>query len=148
MDKSIDKHAILFWLPSLCFLLHTIEELPLFATWVSKHFKPYSTEFFALTHIPLFWLVLHSSFYAATTDKAIWKILASSSQVQFGVNAIFHLSTSAIFNEYSPGMFTAAAINLPVTIFFLKCIIDERQLTSRQCIYRSYGRVTGHWLAV
>ena len=122
---------IIYWFPSICFVLHTLEELPGFAGWVSKHFRPYTVEFFALTHIPLFWLVLVSSFYAER-EKTIWKIIAAAWQVQFGLNAIFHLSTAAIFNEYSPGMFTAGAINLPVTIFFLYSIIKERYLTSKQ----------------
>ena len=120
---------LIYWLPFICFVLHAIEEIPGFAIWVAKHFKEYSTETFVLQHIPLLWLALATSYFATTTEKKIWKILAVAWQIQFGLNSFFHLSTTLLFDEYSPGLFTAVGINLPLTVYFLYQVIKLNLLS-------------------
>lgn len=109
---------LLFWLPSLTFLLHTIEELPEFPIWASKHFGPMSVVEFALIHIPLIWFVLWVSYRATvSSSESAWRFWAYAAQWQFAFNAVFHLGASAVFGDYSPGMVTAATVALPATLF-------------------------------
>jgi hypothetical protein len=50
-----------FMLPFGVYILHTLEELPGFAAWATRHFGPESTGTFAAYHIPLILLVLACS---------------------------------------------------------------------------------------
>ncbi|MBK9271915.1 MAG: HXXEE domain-containing protein [Saprospiraceae bacterium] len=120
---------LIYWLPFICFVLHTIEEIPGFAIWVAKHFKEYSTETFVFEHIPLIWLALATSYFATTTEKKVWKILAVAWQIQFGLNAFFHLTTTLLFDEYAPGLFVGVGINLPLTVYLLYQVIKFKLLS-------------------
>lgn len=107
----------LYWLPTATFILHTLEELPDFPAWVSRHFADMALLEFAAIHIPLLWLVTWIS-YRAQADGAAptWRFLAYALQWQFAFNALFHLGAAAVFQDYSPGMVTAATVALPGTL--------------------------------
>lgn len=120
----------LFLLPGMYFVLHTIEELPGFAAWVSRHFSVMTTDSFAFTHIPLILLVLLASYKAFIIEHhGGWVVFATAAQWQFGLNAIFHLATAIIFLEYSPGMITAVCLGLPTTAYFMMRAWREQRLT-------------------
>lgn len=125
----------LFLLPGMYFVLHTIEELPGFAAWVSRHFGVMTNDSFAFIHIPLIWLVLLASYKAFKTERhGGWVVFATAAQWQFGLNAIFHLVTAVIFLEYSPGMVTAVCLSLPLTVYFLVRVWQEQRLTKNELI--------------
>lgn len=116
--SDLNTAKLLFWLPSLTFILHTLEEIPNFSIWVSKHFSPMSVIEFSVIHIPLIWLVFWVSYRAAATNStSAWRFLAYAAQWQFAFNAAFHLGSSAAFGDYSPGMVTGATVALPATLF-------------------------------
>ncbi|MFZ1301371.1 MAG: HXXEE domain-containing protein [Candidatus Microsaccharimonas sp.] len=121
--------------PVLYYVLHILEELPSFAVWASRHFAEKSELVFAVFEILTLAFVLLVS-YRAMLARAHggWVILAVAAQVQFGLNALFHLATAAMFGEYSPGMVTAGALGLPITVFFLVEIVRERRLTRRELV--------------
>ncbi len=120
----------IFWLPSIVFIIHTLEELPRFAAWASLHFGPLTTEKFAVSHIPMILLVLFASYEASIVGThGRWVVLATAFQWQFEVNAIFHLGTSAFFRDYSPGMVTAACVLLPSTGYFMTRVWRDKRLT-------------------
>jgi hypothetical protein len=119
--------------PFAVFIVHTLEEMPTFATWVSTHFAPLTTETFAVSHIPLILLVLLCSWRATRPNAATgWVVLAVAFQWQFAVNAVFHLGTAAWFGDYSPGMVTAATVALPATLMVFTWQRRERLLTGAQ----------------
>ena len=120
----------IFWLPSLVFILHTLEELPQFASWSTQHFGPLSPELFSGTHIPMILLVIYASYRAsAAVSRSAWMMVAAAFQWQFGLNAIFHLTTWVMFAEYSPGMVTAATVQLPATWYFFSRMRREGRLS-------------------
>ncbi len=109
--------AALYWLPTAIFILHTLEELPDFPAWASRHFATMSLLEFALIHIPLLWLVVWTSYRAQADDtREPWRFMAYAFQWQFAFNALFHLGAAALFRDYSPGMVTAATVALPGTL--------------------------------
>ncbi|MBF6331410.1 HXXEE domain-containing protein [Nocardia transvalensis] len=121
--------------PFVVFVVHTLEEMPGFASWVSAHFAPLTTEKFAVSHIPLILLVLLCSWRALRPDaRTGWVIMAVAFQWQFAVNAVFHLGSAAWFGDYSPGMVTAATVALPVTLAVFTWVRRERILTGPQVI--------------
>lgn len=143
--NSMKHHAdpsnynLIFFLPIVTFILHTLEELPDFPNWVSKHFGPMSIPEFAVLHIPLIWFVLWVSYRAAATDStSAWRFWAYAAQWQFAFNAVFHLGASAAFGDYSPGMVTAATVALPAT-FFMTARCHQHGLLSKGQALRACG---------
>ncbi|MFF3226004.1 HXXEE domain-containing protein [Nocardia suismassiliense] len=124
---------LMLWVPFAVFIVHTLEEMPGFATWVSTHFAPLTTETFAVSHIPLILLVLLCSWRATRPNATTgWVVMAVAFQWQFALNAVFHLGTAAWFGDYSPGMVTAATVALPATLLVFTWQRRERLLTGAQ----------------
>lgn len=128
----IDK-SVIFFLPSLYIVIHTLEELPGFATWVETYFGSHPTGMFALQHI-FIWLLIFLFSYKAYQKKrhSKWVIMAVAAQIQFGVNALFHLATFFAFQAYSPGVIAAGAIGVPATIWFLRRVWREDRVNGRE----------------
>jgi hypothetical protein len=122
-----------FLLPYLVYVLHTLEELPGFAAWASKHFGPESTGMFAAYHIPLMLLVLLCSWRAVRAGRhGGWVVMAIAFQWQFCVNAVFHLSTWIALGDYSPGAVTGAVLSIPATIYFFTWIRRQGRATTAE----------------
>jgi len=133
--SGLSRSQVLFFVPFVVFVAHTLEEMPAFADWVSAHFAPLTTETFTVSHIPLILLVLAASWRASRpAARTGWVILATAFQWQFAVNAGFHLGTAVLFGQYSPGMLTAATVALPATVYFFGRLRRERWLTSGQMV--------------
>lgn len=116
-DQSMTLTAV-YWLPSLTFILHTLEELPDFPRWVSAHFGAMGALDFAAIHIPLILFVIWTSYRAQDPTRSPgWRFMAYALQWQFAFNAVFHLGAAALFRDYSPGMVTAATVAIPATVF-------------------------------
>ena len=126
-------HAAPFLLPYLVYVLHTLEELPGFAAWASKHFGSESTGTFASYHIPLMLLVLLCSWRAVLADRhGGWVVMAIAMQWQFAVNALFHLTTWIALGDYSPGAVTGAVVSIPATVYFLAWIRRQARATTAE----------------
>jgi len=129
----LENQHLIFWLPYLVFVIHAVEEIPGFAAWATHHFRPMSTLFFTSIHIPMILLVFFISLKAADTGfNGGWVLMATAFQWQLGLNALFHLATTAIFKEYSPGMVTAATVAIPATIYFMTTVWQEDRLTGME----------------
>ncbi|HEY8875743.1 MAG TPA: HXXEE domain-containing protein [Desulfosporosinus sp.] len=131
----IKDSNLIFWLPYVVFIIHSLEELPGFPRWASRYFNPITTNKFAFSHIPLILLVLLASYKASTIGyHGGWVVLVTACAWQFGVNALFHLATTVIFREYSPGMVTAATVSLPASIYFMMTVWNENRLTGMEMV--------------
>jgi len=143
------REDYLFWLPSVYLILHSLEELPEFANWVSEHFSSYSTELFVYTHIAIWLLIFLISFKASLLQSHVaWAILAVATQIQFGVNALFHITTTILFNEYSPGLLTAATLGLIFSYYVIRRVISEELLTKQQLSLAAIVGITIACLAI
>ncbi len=128
----LNKSAI-FFLPAVYIILHTLEELPGFAIWVETHFGSHPTSMFAAQHIVIWLLIFLFSYMAYRKERhGVWVVLATAAQIQFAFNALFHLGTFLIFQTYSPGMVTAGAIGLPLTIWFILRIRREGRISGKE----------------
>lgn len=129
---KIDK-TIVFFIPSLYIVIHTLEELPSFAAWVDSHFGSHPTDMFALQHIVIWLLIFLISYKAYQKKRASkWVIMATAAQIQFVLNALFHITTFVLFQEYSPGVISASAVGIPATAWFLRIIWRNNAITSRE----------------
>lgn len=143
-SASVDiPSTVIFLLPFVVYVLHTLEELPGFASWATAHFGPETTGMFASYHVPLMLLVLLCSWRAMISGRhGGWVVMATAFQWQFSVNALFHLSTWIILGDYSPGAVTAAVVSIPATVFYLHWIRREGRLSGAElCVAVVLGTV-------
>lgn len=130
---------LFFWLPSLYIVLHSLEELPNFGPWATVHFGTHTTLVFALTHIPLWLSVFLASYKASQANSHRgWLIFLVAWQVEFALNAVFHLTTAVLFWEYSPGMIVAGLFGFTMTYYIIHRIIREKRLSSQELIFSGF----------
>lgn len=130
----LDMHFI-FWFPFVVLLLHTIEELPGFSSWTTRHFAPMSTYKHALIQSVILLFVLLISYRSSLIGyHGIWVVLAASFQLHIGWNALFHVVTTIQFREYSPGLLTAITLSIPSTLFFFININADNRLTISELV--------------
>lgn len=121
---------LVFWLPYIVLLIHTIEEVPGFSKWATRHFAPMSTYKHVNTQVCIILLVLLVSYKASFIGyNGIWIMLAVAFQLHLGINSLFHLITTVLYKEYSPGLLTAITLSLPSTIFFFHQMYLGSRLT-------------------
>lgn len=128
-----DLSALPFLAPFAVYILHTLEELPGFADWATRHFGPETTSTFAAYHVPLILLVGYCSWRAMRAGRGgVWVVLATAFQWQFAVNALFHLTTWVALGDYSPGAVTAVTVSIPATVLYFAWIRREDRATRRE----------------
>jgi hypothetical protein len=121
---------LIFWLPYVSLVIHTVEELPGFAAWATRHFNPMTTHKHAIIQVFMILLLLVASYKASVAGyNGGWVVLAAAFQVHIGLNALFHVATTVIFQEYSPGMLTAVTVSIPATLFFFMHVCQDHRLT-------------------
>lgn len=137
-ETLVINRSVIFFLPFVYVVLHTLEELPGFAAWVATHFGSHPTNVFAFQHI-FIWLLVFLFSYKAYQKKrhGKWVIMAVAAQIQFGLNALFHLTTFFVFDAYSPGMVVAGVIGLPATIWFLRTVWRENRVNGKELAWAS-----------
>lgn len=122
---------LVFWLPYVVLLIHTIEEIPGFSKWATRHFAPMSSYKHVVIQACIILLVLLVSYKASLIGyNGIWVVLAAAFQLHIGINALFHIVTTIVYKEYSPGLLTAVTLSLPSTIYFFHQIYSENRLTT------------------
>jgi hypothetical protein len=135
---------LFYWLPSAVFLAHMVEEFPTFPAWATRHFGVTTRPFYVYSHIPLTATLLGISFAATRDAGTTWQLLATASQWVLFTNALFHIATTVLFREYSPGVVTGIALFLPSTVYLLNRTWSEHLLTGEQlCSAVLLGTVVG-----
>lgn len=100
----------LHWLAAAAFLLHMLEELPRFPAWATRHFGTTSLPWYVYSHIVLTVIVVSICIAVGSADRSTASTLQLMLMWTFGFNAVFHLVTTAIFREYSPGLITGVVL--------------------------------------
>src|SRR3989442_11756638 len=138
------SHALsvnqLCWFIFAFLVAHVLEEFPGFPEWATRHFGTTTTGFYILSHIPLltgaFFIVYRSS---KDQKNGAWIFLAVLVQWALFVNGLFHLTTTLVFREYSPGVVTALVLYVPFTVYFLKRVIRDGYLSHKQVVISCVG---------
>ena len=124
-----------YWLVPATFLAHVVEELPCFPQWATKHFGTTTTQFYLASHAVLVPALVGASARGArrpSDSRAAFR--ATTVSAGLGVNAIFHIATTALFREYSPGVVTGAIGMLPAAAYTLYRTKRSRILNDQQIV--------------
>ncbi|HMI08981.1 MAG TPA: HXXEE domain-containing protein [Candidatus Saccharimonadales bacterium] len=132
--KDQSNHLRIFWLPLILLIIHSIDEVVTgFPNWATEYFGTTTLPFFIYTHIPVLVLVFLSSFFAARNKGGeFWRILATAWAVQFVANGLFHIGTSIISKEFTPGILTAVLLLLPLSFLFIRRVLSSKLLSKKQ----------------
>jgi hypothetical protein len=123
----------MYWIPALAFLAHVAEEYPRFPEWATRHFGATSRPWYVYSHIPLIAAAVGASFLASgAPEGTLFPFLATTIQWVLATNAVFHVATTFIFREYSPGVVSAVLLFLPGTAYFFERTVREALLTVPQ----------------
>lgn len=135
MSTSKRSRTWFYWLVPATFLAHVLEELPRFPRWATRHFGTTTTQFYLASHAVLVPALVGASARGArrpTDSRAAFR--ATMVSAGLGVNAIFHIATSALFRDYSPGVVTGAVGMLPAATYRLYRTKREGILNDEQIV--------------
>lgn len=122
-----------FWLVPAVFAAHIAEELPRFPQWATRHFGTTTKEFYVVSHLVLGPAVVACA--AAGSKRAGSWMGPFAGCAAAGVmvaNTVYHVGTTALFREYSPGVVTAVLGMLPASLYALRRARAEGLLTDEQ----------------
>lgn len=123
----------LYWLPTVVFLLHVVEELPRFPAWATRHFAATSRAWYVYSHLVLLAMAATMSAQAEAAElRTAWPMLAVAFQWVLGANALFHITTTVLFREYSPGVLTGTFFSVPATAYLSHHAIAAEHVTTAQ----------------
>lgn len=111
-DRALGRRP---WLLVVALTIHVLEEVWWFPAWATHHFGTTSTEFFLLSHVPIFALAIWAARGASrnpASPGSVWLLLAFVSALV--VNVVFHVTATILLAEYSPGLATAVLVFLPM----------------------------------
>lgn len=122
-----------FWLVPAAFGVHIAEELPRFPQWATRHFGITSKRFYIASHCVLGPAVI-ACCAAGAKGSGGWKgpFAGSAAASVMVVNTVYHVGTTALFREYSPGVVTAVLGMLPASLYALHHARADGLLTDEQ----------------
>jgi uncharacterized protein with HXXEE motif len=118
------------WVTFVLLLLHIAEERAFgFPAWATAHFGTTTPGFYALSHIPLVAAAAHVARQATRHDaSAGWLAASIMVQAALAANGIFHIASTLLFRQYSPGLITSVGLYVPFTIYFLRRASRDRRI--------------------
>lgn len=132
-----DSPTRFYWLVPGALLAHCAEPLPRFPRWATEHFGTTTTRFYVASHCALVPLVLASGARGAgQPGSRRAAFFATSVATALGLNAVFHVATTALFRRYSPGLVIAASALLPASAYTLYRARRDGLLSGRAAGWR------------
>jgi hypothetical protein len=121
----------IYWLITVQWLAHFADEwlfgLP---DWCTGHFAPAPESFWVpmmfVVTVPMSLLGWMASRPSAGSGI---RLVCAGVQMLFFSNAFFHLITTVVFGEYSPGTASAVVLFLPLSFFLWRAVLREPGVT-------------------
>lgn len=122
-----------YWLPLIVFIPHMVEEYPRFPAWATRHFGATSRAWYVYSHIFLVAIAVPVCLWAGNASSQGWgRIVGTALMITLAMNGVFHVVTTLIFREYSPGVLTGTLLFFPATGYMLLLTVRESLLTTPQ----------------
>jgi len=122
-----------YWLPLIVFIPHMIEEYPRFPAWATRHFGATSRAWYVYSHIVLVAIAVPVCLWAGNASSQGWgRIVGTALMITLAMNGVFHVVTTFIFREYSPGVLTGTLLFFPATGYMLLLTVRESLLMTPQ----------------
>ena len=121
----------IYWLITVQWLAHFADEwvfgLP---EWCTRHFAPAPESFWVpmmmVLTVPM--IVLGWAASRPSAGSGI-RLACAGVQMLFFSNAFFHLITTVVFREYSPGTVTSVVLFVPLSLLLWRAVLREPGVT-------------------
>ena len=123
----------MYWLPLVVFIPHMLEEYPRFPAWATKHFGATSKAWYVYSHIVLVAVALPICWWAeSSAPQSLGRVFGTALMITLALNGVFHVVTTFLFREYSPGVVTGTLLFFPATGYVLVQTVQESLLMTWQ----------------
>lgn len=123
----------MYWIPLLVFVPHMLEEFPRFPAWATRHFGATSRAWYVYSHVVLVALIVGVAWSTETSRPGSWgALMAVGVMWSLACNGGFHLVTTILFRQYSPGVVTGTVLFFPATAYLLWQVIAGGMLSASQ----------------
>ena len=123
----------MYWLSLIIFVPHMLEEYRRFPAWATRHFGATSTAWYVYSHILVVGVAIAVCMWAEKASPHTWgRILGTALMITLGLNGAFHVVTTFLFREYSPGVVTGTLLFFPASAYLLIMTARESLLTTTQ----------------
>jgi hypothetical protein len=123
----------MFWIPLFVFIAHIIEEYPRFPAWATRHFGATSNVWYVYSHVVLVVVVAWIGQAASVAPpQTTAPMLANALACTLAMNAVFHVVTTILFREYSPGIITGVLVVFPGAAYVIWRSSTDALVTSSQ----------------
>lgn len=123
----------ILWLVPIAYAVHMIEETPRFVPWTKKYSWLFTSQFtmpkFIMGNCLFMTYVLVSIFLALFYPGEWAIILGLSTAAWIFSNFLLHAAITLYGGEYSPGVVTAGAIYVPVSLYIYSKFLESGILT-------------------
>lgn len=127
------ESLFVYWLPLIVFVPHMLEEYPRFPAWATKHFGITSKAWYVYSHVVLVAaVVLICSWSERSAPEGWGRVFGTALMVTLALNGLFHVVTTILFREYSPGLITGTLLFFPAAGYVLFRTAGEALLTTPQ----------------
>lgn len=128
----------IYWLITVQWLAHFVDEwmfgLP---AWCTRHFEPAPDSFWinVMTVLSVPMIMLGWTASRRSAGSAI-RLFCAGVQMIFFSNAFFHLITTFVLGENSPGTATGVVLFLPVSLLLWRVVLREPRVTKNSFTWR------------
>jgi Protein of unknown function with HXXEE motif len=111
----------------LVFVLHVVEEAPLFVSWFNSRVMPPISEGSFLAVNAIAFAITLGMALALSASRAPGPALAGAAWVSFLMlaNGLFHFVATVAHGSYCPGVITGLFLYLPLSLLFLRAVARE-----------------------
>jgi hypothetical protein len=122
-----------YWLPLVVFIPHILEEYPRFPAWATKHFGATSRAWYVYSHLVLVAVALPVCWWAENSAPQSWgRVVGTAFMITLALNGTFHVVTTFLFREYSPGIVTGTFLFFSATGYLLLRTVQASLLMNSQ----------------
>lgn len=115
-------------------LIHLIDEYVFdFPRWSSEHFGTMTKSYYLFSHAIIVFII-GLIIWGIKKGSKVAIFLALGAQTVFFTNGIFHIVTSLLWSQHSPGLISQIII-IPASIIAYKMIRDSKVLSGKQTVY-------------
>ena len=124
-----DIRTLAFTLP-VVFILHVVEEAPLFVRWFNSRVTPQISQRSFLTVNAIAFVITLTLALCLVASRARLLSLLGVAWVGFLMlaNGLFHLVATIAHGSYCPGVITSVLLYLPLSLLFMRSVARESQV--------------------
>jgi len=121
----------ILWLVPVAYAIHIIEETPRFVPWAIRYISaPETFGQFVLGNVIFMAYVIIAAFLATVYPSEWTLVLGLSTAAWIFSNFTIHAYYTLTSGEYSPGIVTAGALYVPVSLFIFASFLEANLLST------------------